>query len=101
MKDRTEREIEEIVRGGTSIPEMIIADHNSLDPIRITEETRQLGEENFDKMIKSKLAKKWSLILNRFFVKYPEYRNELESHENFKNLLIRYPEIKNQLNSII
>jgi hypothetical protein len=98
MKDRTKREIEEIVRNGTSITEMIIADHNALDPIYLTEEMKERGIENFDAIIKSNLARKWASKLNRFFVKYPEYRNDLENHENFKNLLIRYPEIKNQLN---
>ena len=98
MKDRTEREIEEIVRNGTSIPEMIIADHNSLYPIIATPEMKERGIENFDKIVKTKLAKKYALKLNRFFIKFPNYRAKLEKTEEFKNLLISYPEIKNQLN---
>ena len=98
MKDRTEKEIYEIVRNGTSIPEMIIADHNALDPIIVTPEMKEQGIENFDKIVKSKISKNWVYKLNRFFAKYPNYKKELENHENFKNLLIRYPEIKNQLN---
>lgn len=98
MKDRTEKEIYEIVRSGITIPEMIIADHNALDKIYVTPEMKERGIENFENIVKSKIAKNWAKKLNRFFIKYPKYRNELENHENFKNLLIRYPEIKNQLN---
>ena len=98
MKDRTEREIEEIVRSGITIPEMIIADHNALNPIYVTPEMKERGIENFEAIVKSKLAKNWAKKLNSFFIKYPGYRNELENHDNFKNLLISYPEIKNQLN---
>ena len=53
MKDRTEREIEEIVRSGITIPEMIIADHNALNPIYVTPEMKERGIENFEAIVKS------------------------------------------------
>ena len=98
MKDRTEREIDEIVRNGTSITEMIIEDHNSLNPIIATPEMKERGIENFDKIIKTKMAKKYASKINQFLTKYPNYRDALLNHENLKNLFILYPQIKNQLN---
>ena len=82
------------------ISEIIIENHNAQNPIIVTPEMKENGIENLEKIVKSKITKQWVKKLNKFFTKYPNYRKQLENHENYKNRLILYPEIKNGLKTL-
>ncbi len=82
------------------ISEIIIENNNAQNPIIVTPEMKENGIENLDIIVKSKITKQWVKKLNKFFTKYPNYRKQLENHENYKNLLILFPEIKKGLKTI-
>ena len=82
------------------ISEIIIENNNAQNPIIVTPEMKENGIENLDIIVKSKITKQWVKKLNKFFTKYPNYRKQLENHENYKNLLILFAEIKKGLKTI-
>jgi len=79
------------------ISEKILFHQNAINPIIVTPATKELGIENLNKIVRTKMIKKWIKKINKFLNKHPQFENRLKNHDNYKQLLKIYPELENKI----
>ena len=72
------------------ISEKILCEENAINPIIVTPETKQIGIDNLNKIVRKKMIKKWIRKINKFLNSHPEFEERLKNHDNsqrtFKNI---------------
>ena len=74
-----------------------MCEENAINPIIVTPETKQIGIDNLNKIVRKKMIKKWIRKINKFLNSHPEFEERLKNHDNYKELLKIFPEIENQI----